>query len=86
MVYFTSQVSVNEVIVNKVKEIREQKMATESKREGWTQEGLAERLGVTRQTVISIEKGTYNPSLQLAFKLSRLFGMKIEEIFEYRDE
>ena len=86
IVYFTSQASVNEVIVNKVKEIREQKMATESNREEWTQEGLAKRLGVTRQTVISIEKGTYNPSLQLAFKLSRLFGMKIEEIFEYRDE
>ena len=74
------------MIVNKVKEIREQKMATEANREEWTQEGLAKRLGVTRQTVISIEKGTYNPSLQLAFKLSRLFGMKIEEIFEYRDE
>ena len=74
------------MIVNKVKEIREQKMATASNREGWTQEGLAKRLGVTRQTVISIEKGTYNPSLQLAFKLSRLFRMKIEEIFEYRDE
>ncbi len=52
----------------------------------WTQEGLAKRLGVTRQTIISIEKGTYNPSLALAFKLARILGMKIEEIFEYRDD
>ena len=52
----------------------------------WTQEGLAKRLGVTRQTIISIEKGTYNPSLALAFKLARILGMEIEEIFEYRDD
>lgn len=74
------------MIVNKVKEIREQKMAAASNRDEWTQEGLAKRMGVTRQTVISIEKGTYNPSLLLAFKLSHLFEMKIEEIFEYRDD
>lgn len=74
------------MIVNKVKEIREQKMSTASNRDEWTQEGLAKRLGVTRQTVISIEKGTYNPSLLLAFKLSQLFEMKIEEIFEYQGD
>ncbi|MHA2119192.1 MAG: helix-turn-helix transcriptional regulator [Candidatus Thorarchaeota archaeon] len=74
------------VIVNRIKEFREQKLATTSNREEWTQEGLAQRLGVTRQTVISIEKGTYNPSLLLAFKLSRIFEMKIEEIFDYRDD
>lgn len=74
------------MIVNKVKEIREQKMATATNRDEWTQEGLAKRLGVTRQTVISIEKGTYNPSLLLAFKLSQLFEMKIEEIFEYQGD
>jgi putative transcriptional regulator len=90
-VYFTYSVlyiitSVKDVIENKVKELREQKMATTSNRDEWTQEGLAKRLGVTRQTVISIEKGTYNPSLQLAFKLSRLFEMKIEDIFEYKGE
>jgi len=77
---------VKDVIVNKVKEIREQKMATESNRDDWTQEGLAKRLGVTRQTVISIEKGTYNPSLLLAFKLSHIFEMTIEEIFEYQGD
>ena len=74
------------MIVNKVKTIREQKMATASNRDEWTQERLAKRLGVTRQTVISIEKGTYNPSLLLAFKLSQLFEMKIEEIFEYQGD
>jgi putative transcriptional regulator len=41
---------------------------------------------VTRQTIISMEKGTYNPSLALAFKLANLFGVKIEDIFEYRGE
>ncbi len=61
-------------------------MAQSSNPENWTQEGLARRLSVTRQTVISIEKGTYNPSLQLAFKLAHAFEMKIEEIFEYRDD
>ena len=54
--------------------------------EDWTQEGLAKRLGVTRQTIISMEKGTYNPSLVLAFKIAHEFGMTIEDIFEYRDE
>ncbi|MHA2151742.1 MAG: helix-turn-helix transcriptional regulator [Candidatus Thorarchaeota archaeon] len=78
--------SVIGVIVNRIKELREQEMTTVSDREKWTQEGLARRLGVTRQTIISIEKGSYNPSLQLAFKLSRAFEMKIEEIFEYRDD
>ncbi|MFW9863846.1 MAG: helix-turn-helix transcriptional regulator [Candidatus Thorarchaeota archaeon] len=74
------------LIVNRIKLIREQRMAQSSNPEHWTQEGLARRLGVTRQTVISIEKGTYNPTLLLAFKLARAFEMRIEEIFEYRDE
>ncbi|MGD9381999.1 MAG: helix-turn-helix transcriptional regulator [Candidatus Thorarchaeota archaeon] len=59
-------------------------MAQSSNPEQWTQEGLARRLGVTRQTVISMEKGTYNPTLLLAFKIARAFEMKIEEIFDYR--
>jgi putative transcriptional regulator len=46
-----------------------------------TQEGLAQKLHVTRQTVISIEKGQYDPSLQLAFKIANLFGVKIEDVF-----
>ncbi|MFW9978889.1 MAG: helix-turn-helix transcriptional regulator [Candidatus Thorarchaeota archaeon] len=50
----------------------------------WTQEGLGKKVGVTRQTMIAIEKGTYNPSLELAFKLSRALSVSIEELFEYR--
>ncbi len=46
-----------------------------------TQEALAARLGVTRQTVISIEKDTYDPSLKLALKMARLFDVKVEDIF-----
>jgi putative transcriptional regulator len=48
-----------------------------------TQEELAQKLKVTRQTINAIEKDKYNPSLELAFKLARLFDMKIEEIFFY---
>lgn len=48
----------------------------------WTQAELAERLGVTRQTVISVETGKYEPSLTLAFKIAKVFGLRIEEIFE----
>ncbi len=51
--------------------------------EQWTQEALAKKLGVTRQTLISMEKGTYNPSLELAFKIAHTFGLKIEDIFHY---
>lgn len=50
------------------------------------QEDLAQALGVSRQTVISLEKGKYNPSLALAFKLARVFGLPIEEIFDDSDE
>ncbi len=46
-----------------------------------TQEDLAEALGVTRQTIIAIENGKYDPSLKLAFKISRYFGKSIEELF-----
>lgn len=50
------------------------------------QEDLAQALGVSRQTVISLEKGKYNPSLSLAFKLARYFGLSIEDIFDDSDE
>ena len=49
---------------------------------GWSQGDLAERLGVSRQTVNALERGKYDPSLPLAFKIARLFGRRIEEIFE----
>ena len=48
----------------------------------WTQADLAERLEVSRQSVNAIETGKFDPSLPLAFKLARLFEMRIEEIFE----
>lgn len=50
------------------------------------QEELGEALGVSRQTVISIEKGKYNPSITLAFKIARFFGTSIEEIFIYEGD
>jgi putative transcriptional regulator len=51
-----------------------------------TQEQLAKKLGVTRQTIIAIEKDKYNPSLDLAFKMARIFGVKIEDIFVYEEQ
>jgi len=48
-----------------------------------TQQQLADRVGVTRQTIIAIESGKYAPSLPLAFKLARTFGVSIEQVFQY---
>ena len=56
------------------------------KERGIRQEDLAQALGVSRQTVISLEKGKYNPSLALAFKLARYFALPIEDIFDDSDE
>lgn len=50
--------------------------------QGWSQAELAERLGVSRQTVNAIETGRYDPSLPLAFTIARVFGLSIEEIFQ----
>ena len=47
----------------------------------WTQADLAERVSVSRQTINAIEKGKFDPSLPLAFRLAKLFNLKIEEIF-----
>ncbi len=52
----------------------------------WTQAKLAEELQVSRQTINAIEKGKFDPSLPLAFKTARLFGMAIEEIFQFDEE
>jgi putative transcriptional regulator len=49
---------------------------------GWSQADLAEKLEVSRQSINAIETGKYDPSLPLAFKIARLFGARIEEIFE----
>ncbi|MDW0114903.1 helix-turn-helix transcriptional regulator [Sporosarcina saromensis] len=53
---------------------------------GLTQDDLAEKLEVSRQTIISLEKGRYNPSLLLAFKIAKLFNCQIEEIFNPEEE
>ena len=63
---------------NKVEEYRKQL--------GEKQEELATIVGVSRQTIISIEKGKYNPSILLAFKIANNFGKSIEEIFIYEEE
>ncbi len=51
-----------------------------------TQADLAERIGVTRQTVIAIEQGRYSPSLEMAFQIARVFEVRLDEVFQYPDE
>lgn len=63
---------------NIVQQLREEKKLL--------QRDLAEKLDVSRQTIISIENGRYNPSLELAFKLSKIFERPIEKIFVYEEE
>ena len=63
---------------NKVEELR--------KNMGLSQEDLAKDLGISRQTISSIERGRYNPSLELAFTISNYFKTTIEDIFNYREE
>jgi putative transcriptional regulator len=48
-----------------------------------TQAELANRVGVTRQTVIAIEQGKYSPSLEMAFQIAHVFGIRIEDVFQY---
>ena len=50
-----------------------------------TQQELAERAGCTRQTIVALEKGRYVPSLALAFRIARIFGAKVDDVFEYED-
>jgi len=52
---------------------------------GWTQDNLSEKVGVSRQTIISIESGRYNPSLELAFKIAIVFRCTIEDVFIYEE-
>jgi putative transcriptional regulator len=63
---------------NRVRELRE--------KHAWSQGELGERLVVSRQTVNAIETGKYDPSLPLAFKIAKLFGQRIEALFEYEEE
>ncbi|MEA5079652.1 MAG: helix-turn-helix transcriptional regulator [Anaerolineaceae bacterium] len=53
---------------------------------GLTQEELGDRLEVSRQTIISLENGRYNPSILLAFRIARFFGVSVEDIFVYEEE
>lgn len=50
-----------------------------------TQEALAQRCGVTRQTIISLESGKYTPSLELAFRIARVFAVGVEEVFHWEE-
>lgn len=52
----------------------------------WTQADVADRIGVTRQTIHAVEAGKYDPSLPLAYRLANLFEVTIEEVFEYGGE
>ncbi len=61
-------------MINRLKEYRA--------RSDMTQEDLAAKVGVSRQTIVAMEKQKYDPSLSLAFKLARCFGVKIEDIFQ----
>jgi putative transcriptional regulator len=51
-----------------------------------TQAELADRIGVTRQTVIAIEQGRYSPSLEMAFQIARALGVALDDVFRYPDE
>ncbi len=63
---------------NKIKELR--------KKGSVTQEDLARAVGVTRQTIISLENGKYNASLQLAYKIAKFFGTSIENVFIFEED
>ena len=51
-----------------------------------TQAALAERVGVTRQTIVAIEQGRYSPSLEVAFRIAKAFGVPLEQVFQYEGE
>ena len=63
---------------NRIEEIRKQR--------GIRQDELAKLMGVSRQTISSLETGKYNPSIFLAFKIARYFGMSIEEVFIFEED
>ena len=62
----------------KIKKLREKR--------NLTQEALAEKVDVTRQTILFLEKGKYNPSLRLAYRIARVLNSKIEDVFSFEDE
>ena len=64
-------------ITNQIKALREQ-------HGGMSQAALAKEIGVTRQTIIAIERGKYSPSLESAFRISRVFGVGLEDVFGWK--
>ena len=66
------------MIYNRIKVLRAER--------DWTQADLADRVGISHQAVISIEKYKYTPSLELAFKIAEAFGVSIDRVFEHREE
>ena len=66
----------NNVIRNSIRKLR-------FEHDEMTQEELARRVGCTRQTIIALEQGRYVPSLELAFRIARAFGLTVEDVFEY---
>ena len=66
------------LIYNRIKVLRAER--------DWTQADLADRVGISRQAVISIEKYKYTPSLELAFKIAEAFDVSIDQVFEHREE
>lgn len=65
------------MIQNRIKVLRAER--------DWTQADLAEKAGISRQAVISIEKYKYTPSLELAFKIAEVFNVSINEVFEHKE-
>ena len=63
---------------NRLEELRSER--------AWTQQEVADMVSVSRQTIISLERGRYNPSILLAFRLARLFQLRIEDVFLYSDK
>jgi putative transcriptional regulator len=66
------------ILKNRIRELRDQY--------GYTQQELADKVNVSRQTVISLESGKYNPSIFLAYKIAKEFHTTIEELFEFEEE
>ena len=65
-------------MTNRIKEFR--------LRQEWTQEDLAKKVNVRRETIVFLEKNKYNPCLRLAYDLAQAFGVAIEELFSFEDE
>ena len=74
----STKVVTEEIMKTRIRGLREE--------HGFTQEALARKVDVTRQTILFLEKGQYNPSLRLAYKIARVFNLRIEEVFSFEDE